>query len=76
MEQGSRFPRGTVTADGDINSGPSSTLRIDEKYLNDSTPQKAYRLETYRSSGNPSKGLAHRELGESDSIVGADAAPW
>ena len=37
-----------------------SIPRIDEKYLDNSTPQKAYRLETYRSSGNPSKGLAHR----------------
>lgn len=44
-----------------------SRIRIDEKYLDDSNSQKAFRLETYRSSGNPSKGLAHREyrlLGE------------
>jgi len=40
--------------------GPNVEQRIDEKYLDNSTPQKAYRLETYRSSGNPSKGLAHQ----------------
>lgn len=36
-------------------------VRIDEKYLDVSTASKAYRLETYRSTGNVSSTLSQRE---------------
>ena len=35
-------------------TGPSYERRIDEKYLDQSTPQQGFRLETYRSSGHVS----------------------
>lgn len=40
--------------------GPSVEKRIDERYLDLSSPSKSYRLETYRSSGTPKSGLAHQ----------------
>lgn len=40
--------------------GPQIEQRIDERYLDNSNPQKAFRLETYRSSGQPASGLAHQ----------------
>jgi glutamate dehydrogenase len=40
--------------------GPQYERRIDEKFLDPSTPQKAFRLETYRSAGNVSSNLAQQ----------------
>ncbi|KAI8377565.1 Glutamate/Leucine/Phenylalanine/Valine dehydrogenase-domain-containing protein [Radiomyces spectabilis] len=38
--------------------GPQNERRIDEKYLDISTPAKAYRVESYRSSGMTTSGMS------------------
>lgn len=40
----------TSTPGVSVLSGPQYEQRIDEKYLNSSNPEKAYRVETFRSS--------------------------